>query len=149
MRGTKIFVPLFMSTFWLYACVVIRYDNVPPPIEKEWKFVPMPEVEPEFDFSPLEPDDQIDLKKGKHVITFEDTFNPWVGWEIDHYELINQWGAVISEIPPNDHHRYVVKGIPPGCYTLRAIGRGRRGDVPSTPSNEACTPGLKTGGIWT
>lgn len=147
----KILVPLFMAIFWLYACVCIEFKPTSPP-EKEWKFVPMPELEraePEFDFSPLEPDDQIDLKKGKHIVTFDDFINPIFKWEIDHYELYNQWGEVIANIPPNDHHRYVVKGVPPGCYRLRAIGRGRWEDVPSMPSNEGCTPGLKTGRIWT
>lgn len=126
MRGMKVFVCLFLAISLLYACVVIKFDDPLPPPRHGYP----------------------DLKIGPHAITFRDEFNPRVGWEIDHYDLINQWGQVVVEILPNDHHRYVVRGVPPGCYTLRAIGRGRRGDVPSRPSNEVCTPGLKGEGIW-
>lgn len=158
MRSLKVFLPMFMAVFWTYACVCMRFDTLPPPPDNQWKSVPQPEFdsdgcclkgEPEFDFGPLEePNDTIDLKKGAHIITFEDILNPIFGWEIDHYELYNQWGDVIANIPPNDHHRYVVHGVPKGCYRLRAIGKTSHSNVTSIPSNEGCTPGLKPGRTW-
>lgn len=148
----RIFVPLFMAAFWLYACVEIKIDNPEP--RKDWQFVPLPEIDsdgccienPQFQIPPLK--DQLTLNKGPYTVTFEDFDNPAIGWEIERYDLVNQWGDVIATIPPNDHHVYEVRGVPAGCYTLRSIGKGWRGDVPSLPSVEACTPGLKTGRIW-
>lgn len=151
MRFAKVVLPVYLALFWTYACVCVKFAPSEQP--KEWRYVPMPEVEssePEFDFGPLEePDDTIDLKKGSHILTFDDFLNPIFKWEIDHYELYNQWGEVIANIPPNDHHRYVVRGVPKGCYRLRAIGKEWDRNVPSAPSNEGCTPGLKTGRVWT
>lgn len=145
MSRLKLLAPVLLASFWLYACVCIEFAPQPaPPPEREWKFTPYPEIDP--DGCCIEkPDDPIDLRQGPHAIAFEDWLNPLTKTPVVHYELINQWGQVIAIIPVNDHHRYVVKGIPRGCYFLRAVGPRD----PSAPSNEACTPGLQKGRIWT
>lgn len=162
----RLLLPVLLVAFWAAACVVVRFDSAPPPAN-EWKFVPMPEldsdgcciedpskgVEPprsnKWILPAPEVEPVIDLKKGPHIITFADVVNPLIGWPIDHYALYDQWGDVIAKIQPNARGRYVVKGVPRGCFYLRAIGQGRAGDVPSGPSNEGCTPGIKKGRIWT
>lgn len=145
----RIFIPLFIALFWSYACVVIKYEKGSEPPTLDWKFVPMPQIDDDGCCLESEEEDELDLKKGPHVLQFQDFLNRWTSWEIERYDLYDQWGDVIAKIKPNKRGVYRVRGVPKGCYHLRAIGRGFTRYVPSGPSNEGCTPGLKTGGIWT
>lgn len=146
-------IPVLLVSCWLAACVCIEFAPAPkdPPIDRNWERFNPPPTELDLDGCCIEnPDadkEDLDLKRGPHVIMFDDHQNSRVGWEIERYDLYNQWGKVIASIKPNQHGTYLIRGVPRGCYTLRAIPKDW--PWPSKPSNEGCTPGLKKGGIWT